>query len=416
MWPELNVTARQAVGEGKYRTAYRLVSDTGLTDGAAFADAEFFAGWIALHFLNDPKTALGHFQTLEAGVSRPISKSRAFFWEGRAAEAGGDTAMAALYYKKGAAYPDTYYGQLSLSHISQAPVLHLPDASVPLTVARAPIENPEITRAIRVLADLGEEHLLRLFANAYVGPEPDAKSACRLAQLMVDLGYPEVGVRAAKQAGYNGVLLLNYSFPVIDVPAYRGEGDAPETPLVLALIRQETEFDPNAVSGAGALGIMQLMPATGKKMARIAGVPYDGHSLLYDTAYNMQLGMGELQHQLDRWGGSYILAIAAYNAGPTNVKRWIAQFGDPRTAGMDPVNWIESIPFGETRNYVQRVIENVQVYRNRLAGSDQPSRILADLYRPNPPRPAVLKYALPAGEAATGPEKKNAQQTIQGAR
>jgi soluble lytic murein transglycosylase len=410
MWGELNLTARQAVGEGKYRTAYRLVSDTGLTDGSAFADAEFFAGWIALHFLNDPKSALAHFQKLEAGVSRPISKSRAYFWEGRAAEAGGDAAMAALYYQKGAAYPDTYYGQLALTHISPTPVLHLPDASVPPAVARAQIEDTEMTRAIRVLADLGEEHLLRLFANAYVGPEPDAKSASRLAQSMTDLGYPEVAVRAAKQAGYGGVLLLNYLFPVVDVPAYKGEGAAPETPLVLALIRQETEFDPNAVSGAGALGIMQMMPATAKKMARIAGIPYDQHSLLYDTAYNMQLGMGELQHQLDNWGGSYILAIAAYNAGPTNVRRWVKQFGDPRTPGIDPVDWIESIPFGETRNYVQRVIENIQVYRNRLAGADQPSRILADIYRPNPPRASVLKY-VPPPAAELPPEKKKIEKT-----
>lgn len=412
MWGELNVTARQAVGEGKYRTAYRLVSDTGLTDGAAFADAEFFAGWIALHFLNDPKSALSHFQKLEAGVSRPISKSRAFFWEGRAAEAGGDTAMAALYYQKGAAYPDTYYGQLAHTHISQTPMLHLADASVPADVARAKIEDTEMTRAIRVLADLGEEHLLRLFANAYVGPEPDVASASRLAQLMVDLGYPEVAVRAAKQAGYGGLLLLNYSFPVVNVPPYRGQGAAPETPLVLALIRQETEFDPNALSGAGALGIMQVMPATGKKMARIAGVPYDEHSLLYDTGYNMQLGMGELQHQLDNWGGSYILAIAAYNAGPTNVRRWIKQFGDPREPGVDPVDWIESIPFGETRNYVQRVIENMQVYRNRLAGADQPSRILTDIYRPNPPQASVLKYVPPpVRELPPEPKKKETKKT-----
>jgi soluble lytic murein transglycosylase len=291
-------------------------------------------------------------------------------------------------------------------------VLHLPDASVPPAIARAQIEDTETTRAIRVLADLGEEHLLRLFANAYVGPEPDAKSACRLAQLMVDLGYPEVAVRAAKQAGYGGVLLLNYSFPVANVPAYKGEGAAPETPLVLALIRQETEFDPNAVSGAGALGIMQVMPDTGRKMARIAGMAYDQHSLLYDTEYNMQLGMGELQHQLDNWGGSYILAIAAYNAGPSNVKRWIAQFGDPRTAGIDPVDWIESIPFGETRNYVQRVIENMQVYRNRLAGTEQPSRILADLYRPNPPQASVLKYVPPPVKALPPePKKKKIKKT-----
>ncbi|HVZ69236.1 MAG TPA: lytic transglycosylase domain-containing protein [Rhizomicrobium sp.] len=395
MWGALNLTARQAVIERKYRTAYQLVSDTGLTSGTEFADAEFFAGWIALHFLNEPKTALGHFQKLESGVARPISKGRAYFWEGRAAEADGALPLAAHYYQMAAQNPETYYGQLALSRLSQTPVLHLQDMSVPAEAARDKIEDSELVRAIRVLADLGQEHLLRLFANAYVGPNPDAASASRLAQLMVDLGYPEVAVRAAKQAGYGGVLLLNYAFPVVDVPPYKGEGAAPETPLVLALIRQETEFDPNAVSGAGALGIMQVMPDTGRKMAKIANIDFDQASLLYDTKYNMQLGMGELQHQLDYWGGSYVLAIAAYNAGPTNVKRWIAQFGDPRTPGIDPVDWIESIPFGETRNYVQRVIENIQIYRNRLAGADQPSRILADLYRPNPPQASVLKYTPP---------------------
>jgi soluble lytic murein transglycosylase len=406
MWSELNITARQAIGEGKYRTAYRLVSDTGLTDGASFADAEFFAGWIALHFLNEPKTALSHFQKLEGGVSRPISKSRALFWEGRAAEASGDLALAALYYKQASAFSDTYYGQIALSHIDSTPVLHLADVSVAPEIARSQIEDSDLTRAIRVLADLGEEHLLRLFANAYVGPDPDAKSVCRLSQLMVDLGYPEVAVRAAKQAGYSGMLLLNYAFPVIEVPAYKGAGAAPETPLVLALIRQETEFDPNAVSGAGALGIMQVMPDTAMKVARNNSIPYDRSSLLYDPKYNMQFGMVELQHQLDGWGGSYILAIAAYNAGPANVKRWVLQFGDPRGPGVDPVDWIESIPFGETRNYVQRVLENTQVYRNRLAGADQPSRMLADLYRPNLPQAAVLKYDPPPVRALPPEPKK----------
>ncbi len=395
MWSELNITARQAVGEGKYRTAYALVSDTGLTDGTAFADAEFFAGWIALHFLNEPKTALAHFKKMEDGVSRPISRARAYFWEGRASEAAGDLAAAAQSYRQAATISDTYYGQLAMTHIDATPVLHLPDASVAVAALHAQIEDNEMTRAIRVLADLGEEHLLRIFANAYVGPNPDARRVCLLAQMMVDLGYPEVAVRAAKAAGYGGVLLLNYAFPVIAVPAYKGAGAAPETPLVLGLIRQETEFDPNAVSGSGAMGIMQMMPATAKKMAKQANVTYNASSLLYDTQYNMELGMGELQMQLDNWGGSYILAIAAYNAGPSNVKKWIAQFGDPRSPSVDPVDWIESIPFGETRNYVQRVLENIEVYRNRLAGADQPSRILADLYRPSPPQASVLKYVPP---------------------
>ncbi len=404
MWNELNITARQAVGEGKFRLAYKLTSNSGLSDGGAFADAEFFAGWVALTYLKEPRAALTHFQRLASGVSRPISLSRAYFWSGRAAEAMGDRAGALDYYRKGGQFGETFYGQLALSQAEAQPTLRLQDATPQRRSRSHKFDGEELVRTMRVLADLGEEPLLRLFANHYVGLNPDIEHMAHLAQLMVDNGNPEIAVRVAKQAGYQSISLLSYAFPVVAVPPHLGAGATPEAPLVLGLIRQETEFDFNPVSRAGAMGIMQLMPATARRMAAELGLGYDQKRLLTDTRYNMQLGMLELQKQLDNWGGSYILAAAAYNAGPGNVRKWVAKFGDPRDGTIDPVNWIENIPFGETRNYVQRVLENVQVYRNRLAGADQPMRIMADLFRPSLPRDfAQTVPPVPVVSAATQP-------------
>jgi soluble lytic murein transglycosylase len=201
-------------------------------------------------------------------------------------------------------------------------------------------------------------------------------------------GYPEIAVRLAKTASYAGAPMPTLTHPVIPLPAYPGPGPAPDPAMVLGLIRQETEFDPYAVSGAGAQGLMQMMPASARLAARQANLAYRPEALLSDTAYNIQLGMTEYRGHLDRNGGSNVLALASYNAGPNNVKKWLAANGDPRVS--DPLDWIEQIPFGETRNYVQRVLENTEVYRARLAGKDVPLNILADLYAPGQPSMAVL--------------------------
>ncbi|HWU56624.1 MAG TPA: lytic transglycosylase domain-containing protein, partial [Rhizomicrobium sp.] len=217
---------------------------------------------------------------------------------------------------------------------------------------------------------------------------PGARHAKRLMLLLSAWGYPEMAVRLAKGLSYDGVYLPTFTHPMVSLPSYPGPGEAPDPALVLGLIRQETEFDAYAVSSAGARGLMQMMPASAKIAAKQAKLPYRPGSLLSDSRYNMQLGMTEARTQLDRFDGSWVLAAAAYNAGPNNVKKWLASNGDPRTT--DPVDWIEQIPFGETRNYVQRVLENAEVYRARLAGKDVPLRILADLYAPNAPAIAAL--------------------------
>ena len=397
-WGELNRAARRAMGDGNYRIAYRLVSDTGLSEGADFAEAEFMAGWIALRYLHEPGEALRHFRILAHGVTRPISLGRAHYWTGRAYEARGDLAAAAREYRRAANHPQTFYGQLALTRLEAAPRLTLAATPVRTAAVHTNYEKDDLTHAIRILADLGEEGLLRLFAVHDVEIHPDAGYVKLLAADLVRMNFPDVAVRAAKTASYNGIDLIPYSHPVIALPRYKGPGARPEEALVLGLIRQETEFNPDAVSRVGARGIMQLMPRTARRMARVLGVPYRRAKLTTDTHYNIQLGMTELSTDLADWGGSYILAAAAYNAGSHNVKRWIASNGDPRMRGVDPIDWIEQIPYSETRNYVQRVIENTEVYRERLAGRGERLRILADLYRPNPPphEPALHAPVEPA--------------------
>ena len=391
-WTELQINARQALQDNDPRTAYALVKDTGLTAGADFADAEFFAGWLALRHLSDPQSALIHFRKLDAGVSRPISKARARYWLARTYEQMDDLANAYAQYKLAAQVTETFYGQIALARIDATPVLHIADTQVNATSARADFEKLELVQAMRVLADIGLEDSLRAFATRTAELYPQLPQQKLLMQLMVDTGYREIAVRLAKALSYNNSNMLAFTYPVIPLPSYPGTGTAPEKALVLGLIRQETEFDPAAISSAGARGIIQVMPGNVRTLARKAGLPNRGASGLEDPNYAIQLGMVEFNGHMDTWAGSLILAAASYNAGPNRAKQWVAQFGDPRTVSVDPIDWIEAIPFTETRNYVQRVLENTQVYRNRLTGKDQPLRILADLYAPNAPGVKVLEY------------------------
>lgn len=386
-WAELNLHARDALAAGDAKAALSLVQHAGFTAGEQYAEQQFLAGFISLRFLKDPGAALAAFQKLEAGVARPISKSRAYYWQGRSLEALGDKASALARYRLAAGYPESFYGQVALAHIDPAPVLHINDTNVEAAGA-SELDADPLMPEIKVLAELGEAGSLRLFVERDAEVYSSPRHLKRLMLLLGDWGYPEISVRLAKAMSYAGAPMPLFTHPLIALPAYPGPGTAPDPALVLGLIRQETEFDAYAVSSAGARGLMQMMLASAKIAAKQAKLAYRPDALLGDTAYNMQLGMTEFRGQLDRHDGSWVLAIAAYNAGATNVKRWLAANGDPRTG--DPLDWIEQIPFGETRNYVQRVLENTQVYRARLAGKDVSLRILPDLYAPHPPTMPVL--------------------------
>jgi soluble lytic murein transglycosylase len=405
VWNEIHIAARQALQDGKPDIAYQLVSNTGLTAGSEFADAEFISGWIALRFLKDPAAALPHFEKLTGGVSRPISMARGAYWLGRSYEALGDEAKAWQSYSTAAAAPETFYGQLALTRIEAAPVLRLKSARADAAPSSAAFERDELVQAMRVLGDVGAQGLLRAFALRYQELHPDLAHVKRLAQALTEMGFRDVALRLAKVTGYDGPSFAQYAYPVIPVPEYRGPGPAPEAALVHAIIRQETEFDPESVSRANARGIMQLTPASARVNAKRAGLPYKPNLLTTDVSYNMQLGMTEFSGYLANWS-NVAVAAAAYNAGESNAKRWIASFGDPRS-GADPIDWIESISYGETRNYVQRVVENLQVYRSRMGGRETPLRILSDLYAPNAaPQLKVLVQPAPVLVPAPVLEKK----------
>jgi len=388
-WTEANLVVRGLVASGNYKSAYDVIDDTGLSSGTEFSESEFLAGWIALRHLSRPMVALAHFKKLEAGVSRPISLARARYWKGRCYEAQGNAADAYAQYKLAAQAPESFYGQVALARIDATPVLHINEAGVDAQGAADDFEKDPLSRPIRVLADLGQVNFVRIFALRDEDAHPEARRIKYLAQTLSDLGYRESAVRVAKAASYLGTTFLAYTHPVIPLPPYPGAGAAPEPAYVLGLIRQETEFDPDAVSRAGARGLMQMMPASARAAAAHAGMQYRPNDLSVPN-YNIQLGMTEFQGDVGDFGGSLVLAIAAYNAGPGNARKWIAANGDPRSPSVDPIDWIEMIPFNETRNYVMRVLENAQIYRGRLAGRDVQTRILIDLYAPNAPGVKVI--------------------------
>jgi soluble lytic murein transglycosylase len=392
-WNEVAVQARDALTAGDPRLALKLVDHAQLPVSDQYAEEQFLGGFISLRFLKEPARALGYFQRLGANVTRPISKSRAEYWQGRAHEALGDTASAYSHYRLAAVYSDTFYGQLAIARTEAAPVLHLNDTPVE-PLAKGAIENDVLMPQMRVLAELGQANDLRLFATLNAQAYPAPAHLKQFLQSLSGWGYPEIAVRLAKISGYTGAPMLDFAYPVLPLPAYVGQGAAPPPAIVHALIRQETEFNAQAISSAGARGLMQVMLAAAKTSARAGGLPYRPNDLLTDTGYNIQLGMIEFSRHFASWDNSLVLAAAAYNAGPGNVRKWIAANGDPSNGSVDAIDWIEQIPFGETRNYVQRVLENMEVYKNRLSGRDMPLTILADLYAPAVP---------PEAEALSGP-------------
>ena len=399
-WNEVAVQARDTLAAGDPRLAKRLVDHAQIPPGEQFVDQQFLGGFIALRFLKEPEQALPYFQRLSANVTRPISKSRAEYWQGRALEAMGEPGGAYAHYRVAAAFPDTFYGQLAIARTETAPLLHVNDTVVE-AIQKSAIENDTLMPQIKVLAELGQTQDLRLFALREADLYPAPAHLKQFLQSLTDWGYRDVALRLAKSMGYAGQPMVSFAFPVLNPPPYAGSGPGPQPALVHALIRQETEFDAQAISSAGARGLMQVMLSAAKTSSKIGNLPYRPEGLLGDTDYNMKLGMIEFQTHYNSWNNSFVLAIAAYNAGPGNVRKWVAANGDPSRGGVDAIDWIEQIPFGETRNYVERVLENMEVYKNRLAGRDMPLTILADLYGPAAPPD------LPVLSASAGATRKS---------
>ncbi|MEM8784542.1 MAG: lytic transglycosylase domain-containing protein [Pseudomonadota bacterium] len=381
-WTESHIQARKAHRAQDYQHAYELARDHRLDSGVGFADAEFLAGWLALRYLDEPVEALAHFRLLGSRVGSPISKARAHYWSGRAAEAAGLDAEATTEYQAAAAFPYTYYGQLAMVHPRvDKQRLVLPSLSPDRAGTKEAFESRPAIQAIRIAHALDQDWVMRVFFRHVAESSRRAEDFALLGDLAHALGRTDLAVRVGKKGLSQRVLLLEHAYPLVSLPTSAGAGALPEKALVLGLSRQESEFNPKVVSHAGARGLMQLMPGTARITARKHGLTYNRARLTTDPVYNMTIGMAHLADLLERFEGSYIMSIAAYNAGAGRVDQWVEQYGDPRLPGVDAIDWVESIPFSETRNYVQRVLENVQVYRTRLAGNAQPVGIESDLKR-----------------------------------
>jgi soluble lytic murein transglycosylase len=399
-WTERKILARKALTEGHYQEAYGLATGHGHDRGVAFAEGEFLAGWIALQYLNDADRAFIHFQTLAAGVTTPISKSRGAYWMGRAAEARGRTDEALGYYRQASCHPTTFYGQLATSRLSSGggALLQLPTAPSPTAAQSGVLAANDMVRAFELMNEAGEDSLARSFVIELANTLQDSTALAALADLMVERDLPNLSVRVAKIAAGRGISLPERSYPTAVLPAFTQVGKPVEPALVYGLSRQESEFNPRAISHAGARGLMQLMPRTARAVARQIGVPYQRARLTDDPSYNATLGSAHLSDLLDDFAGSYIMTIAAYNAGAHRVSQWVERYGDPRDPAVDPIDWMENIPFTETRNYVQRVIENVQVYRARLQGRAVDLKIEQDIARYDGSAPIIQTSPKPRSQ------------------
>ncbi|HZZ88298.1 MAG TPA: lytic transglycosylase domain-containing protein [Caulobacteraceae bacterium] len=374
MWKLRKQLVVAALRAGDTRGAYRAAAYTGIDQGADGAEAEFYAGWLALSRMHDPKLADEHFKRLQAIGQSPITASRALYWRGRAAEAMGDAVDAQLFYADGARYITAFYGQLAAA---KAGITTLSIGRDPeITAAdRSRFEDREPIRAARMMAEIGAKDTFKSFVMGIAETLPSAQEAAQLVDLTRNLGDQELSMKVVRKAAQHGLILPERGYPMRTPPSVAGGA---ETAFVLGITRQESGFDPHARSGAGATGMMQLMPATAHTLAHKLGY---GPGALEDATYNMTLGSAFLGQLVDRFDGSYIMAAAAYNAGPGRPTEWAGFCGDPRTSSADPADFIECIPFGETRDYVMRVMEATEVYRARLAGGSAKLMIAPDLKR-----------------------------------
>ncbi|MFT5485752.1 MAG: soluble lytic murein transglycosylase [Paracoccaceae bacterium] len=374
-WVERSIIARRLLAKGHISEAYRLARANGLSTGARFVEAEWLAGWIALRHLDEPKTAYTHFSNIGNRVAYPISKARAAYWVGRAAEASGDLAAATKSFQAASKHGTTYYGQLAAARSNSSVVL-TSSRVAPTKPERSIFERDERVRAVRLLSQVGARNHVRPFMYKLLSEAKTPQRQVLTAELANQIGRRDFAVRAGRKSYRTGSPLPEIAYPIIKMT-----GNHPEQALLHAIVRQESNFDMAAVSHAGARGLMQLMPATARSVAKRLRVRYSPKKLTRSSSYNVRLGQAYLGQMINRFDGSYILAIASYNAGPSAAKRWVRQNGDPREPGVDVIDWVESIPYRETRNYVQRVIENLQVYRMRMGGPMLAEGIVNDLRR-----------------------------------
>jgi len=367
-WRERRTLGRKLLDQGKFLTAYQVIQPAAAPANEYYrSDYHFMCGWIALRYLDEPVSARAHFARIDEGQANPTVLARANYWRGRVAEALGDNDARRAAYEAAARYPTAYYGQLAHARLGRDKIELRPPSPV-LAAADASTKDERV-RAADMLYEIGERDVVLYFATDLGEQSSDVALLEALGELtgrrndaraMLQIGKPSLG---------RGLALDHYAFPTIGIPPHKQIAPEIEHGMIYAVARTESAFDQRDKSAANAVGLMQITPEAGRDTAKRFSVKYDWDRMVADPVYNTQMGAGELSALLSEYKGSHIMTFAGYNAGRGRVRDWLKAYGDPRDPKVDPVDWVERIPFSETRNYVQRVIENLAVYRVRLEDS-----------------------------------------------
>jgi soluble lytic murein transglycosylase len=367
-WVERRVLVRKVLDVGDAASAYRLAREAAPPTKENYrVDQEFTPGWIALRFLNQPAVAAEHFARIGAGIVNPTALARASYWRGRAAEALNRPAEARSHYQQAAQHSTAYYGQLARARLGSSDIAVAPPPLGP-SDRRAALAHIEVVRAAEILYSVGERDLVVSIMADLAEKSQDVATLAALAELATNHEDARSVLLIGKGALGRGLAFDHYAFPTFGLPHYTPIGPQVEPAVVYSIARQESAFNPRDLSAANAIGLMQVTPEAGRYVAKKFNVAYDQNRLVNDNVYNMQLGAAELGDDIAAYRGSYILAFAGYNAGRGRVHEWVEHYGDPRDPNVDPIDWVERIPFAETRNYVQRILENMQVYRVKFGG------------------------------------------------
>ena len=374
--------ARDKIQDKEFKTAYEILKDHRLKEGSDYAEIEWHLGWLALSFLNQPDAALAHFLRMNAAVSYPISKARAAFWIGKTYKKLGQVNQANTWFKTGSQYGTTFYGQLSHKEIDEKKFSINNSFKFSEEKYEEFKKNNPLAKSVIVLKELNRtkytKDILRHLGD--VDQNKTAEEISMAGLLAQDIERYDFAIQIAKNASYKNLNFLEISYPKIEVPKQIKDQKILDSSVILALIRQESEFDTSATSRVGAKGLMQIMPATGKLLSKVTNIDFSREKLTRDKDYNLALGSYYISDLDDLFGSQY-LAFAAYNAGPNRVEKWIKTHGDPRKKQIDAIDFIELIPFHETRNYVQRVSENINVYEYLKDPANATNKIEKILYR-----------------------------------
>ena len=367
-WKERAILTRSLIYKKKYALAYKVSSNHSMTEGPEYANAEWLSGWVAFTFLNDPNMALQHFKNFYNNVGYPISLSRGAYWIARTYKKINNNQKSEEWFNEASKYMNTYYGQLAFNEIKNGKTFSLEEDPIVSKAYEKKFYKNSLIKSVRILNELDKSKYSKDILKHLAKLDVDQGSEVLAGKLAVEIGRYDYAIQIAKSASYEKRFINKINYPIIKTPEIVNKKKMPKPELVLSVIRQESEFDSKANSSAGAQGMMQLMTYTAKLVAKQAGLSYSKSKLKSDPNYNIKLGSHYLAGLLEIYEGSYPFALAAYNAGPKRVKYWKKINGDPQKGKISYVDWIELIKFKETRNYVQRVLENVNVYRYMLSG------------------------------------------------